>query len=386
MHLLPDRWVSGLTERLKGERYLPCFQPQERLLAAICRWPKSTQSANQTQWMHEHHLSSLDWSALVTRAIEERLAPLLATRLREQPHIAKWLTDAWGPCPGPLSQALQRSIRANWSISTLRQHMLSQVQHALDEEGLPFLLFKGMSYLGTLYDDPALRPMEDMDLLIHPRDLTRVTELLLAMGFSLSPEEHPCAKLFVHYDKRVYLDLHYQISWPGMTSIQTQEIFERARPQGEGTPLFPSPVDQFLLHTHHQCKHQLFPRYVPLLSFVELDALWQQVREQWPQMLEQAQRWHMAGFVESSLLCIDALYTEPLDPPLRASLLKSWATRWVRQPCSPEHEQAPDRLLARGLFLLTHLDHWSNRLGYLQRRLQHPFRAARKWGFHGTQP
>jgi hypothetical protein len=60
---------------------------------------------------------------------------------------------------------------------------LEVVLAALTEAGLLTILLKGAALAYTLYPDPALRPMSDLDLLIHPQDLKQAVQVIQSMGY-----------------------------------------------------------------------------------------------------------------------------------------------------------------------------------------------------------
>src|SRR5678816_2510112 len=72
---------------------------------------------------------------------------------------------------GPI--AYKRGVaefRAEYAASTVvaerRAGLLAEVVGALRTRGVRVALVKGISFVGTIYPDPAERPMNDIDLLI----------------------------------------------------------------------------------------------------------------------------------------------------------------------------------------------------------------------------
>ena len=60
-----------------------------------------------------------------------------------------------------------------------------EVIHGLANAGVPAVLLKGRGVSSWLYDDGAVRPYRDVDLLISPRDFARGEEVLATLGFAL---------------------------------------------------------------------------------------------------------------------------------------------------------------------------------------------------------
>lgn len=96
-----------------------------------------------------------------------------------------------------------------------------EVVGALEEAGVPNLLVKGPAIGRWLYDEPGERPYDDVDLLVHARDIERAEQTLRREGFR-----------FVHDDWHgrvwlrgpVNLDLHRRL--PGIAA-DPDEVFDR---------------------------------------------------------------------------------------------------------------------------------------------------------------
>lgn len=65
----------------------------------------------------------------------------------------------------------------------------------LQRQGIDFLLLKGADLLTRLYGAIGLRPMTDVDLLLHESDLPRAEAILLASGFSREIDGNPAYRL-----------------------------------------------------------------------------------------------------------------------------------------------------------------------------------------------
>ena len=125
--------------------------------------------------------------------------------------------------------------------------------------------WKGALLAATLYGDPALRPMSDLDLLVEPAQLDRVPALFASLGFRptyaqrrarFSPrhghdlsftEDEPHLVVEVHY--RLFHDLGGDASVePLFARAQTVDVFGRARS-------VPSPADHLFAVAVHAATH-----------------------------------------------------------------------------------------------------------------------------------
>jgi hypothetical protein len=60
---------------------------------------------------------------------------------------------------------------------------LATVLGYLAAEGIRVILLKGVALVTSVYEDPALRPMDDIDLLVGERDVARADRLLRSVGY-----------------------------------------------------------------------------------------------------------------------------------------------------------------------------------------------------------
>lgn len=137
--------------------------------------------ANQTptQWESDRIRLGADWDDLAVRAIVFGLAPQLHRRLME-----------WGAASGggivipPRSAAkLAVTYQANAKRNEAIYSQLAEVLRACAGNNLRPIALKGVHLAATVYPDPALRPMNDIDLLFTPAELPAAETLLESLGY-----------------------------------------------------------------------------------------------------------------------------------------------------------------------------------------------------------
>src|SRR3954466_11327203 len=78
--------------------------------------------------------------------------------------------------------------------AAVRARVLANVSRAMAQATVPFLVLKGAALAHLVYGDPGLRPMRDVDLLVHPADGQRALHVLTRCGFrpggALVPSRH----------------------------------------------------------------------------------------------------------------------------------------------------------------------------------------------------
>lgn len=140
----------------------------------------------------------------------------------------------------PLVRAAHRSARQLSAVRTLQAASdLRWLQGLLAGAEIPWALTKGMAVAHTSYDDPLARSFLDLDVLVRPRDLRRVIELLEAAGClpldtdwaALDAEDS--GELPLVLPQGSLLDLHWNLvnsrAKRRVIDVPTDELVERAR-------------------------------------------------------------------------------------------------------------------------------------------------------------
>lgn len=115
-----------------------------------------------------------NWQSLLQQAELEGLTPLLNKHLSESESVY----PAW------VKRSLHLSCKHHCRQAEMRIQVLLELLALLRKNGIETLLLKGSALAYTLYPDPALRPMRDIDLLLRPEDAQRAHDLLKAGGFT----------------------------------------------------------------------------------------------------------------------------------------------------------------------------------------------------------
>jgi hypothetical protein len=199
---------------------------------------------------------AVDWKQWLNSLEAHRLLPLLYRHVTHH-GIAPSL-------PADVVARLKSTYMANWAGNARLERELASIAVAFYRDGLPFLVLKGPGFARTIYPDPAMRPFDDIDLLVASEDFKRARILLKALGYQattgLGLEHH---QEFAREEKgyRYPVELHRtlnifpRIGW----GLPVKEVFERAIDVEIADYTFRTlhPVDAFLhsaLHvfTHHR--------------------------------------------------------------------------------------------------------------------------------------
>jgi hypothetical protein len=138
---------------------------------AILNALKPNQSA--AEWAAVRSRQQIDWDDLVVRAIVLGLAPQLHHRL------IGWGLEIPLKAKGKLAVTFQAQVARSLAIYDQVTEFLDRCQ----ERGLEPVVLKGVHLAAAYYAQPALRPMNDIDLLFRPAELTQAEAVLAELGY-----------------------------------------------------------------------------------------------------------------------------------------------------------------------------------------------------------
>jgi hypothetical protein len=113
-----------------------------------------------------------DWAAFVRVAADERLGPLLYQVVRGQDLVPPMVEETLYGLR--LRNALQDQL--------LREEWVT-ILDRLAAQGVEALLLKGLALAQTVYGGAGLRPIADLDLLVHPEGVRPALRILTEQGY-----------------------------------------------------------------------------------------------------------------------------------------------------------------------------------------------------------
>lgn len=137
-----------------------------------------------------------------------------------------------------------------------RQAYLEEAVAALGS--IPAMRLKGIAYAGTLYDDPALRPMTDIDLLVPAARFADAVAAVEALGYrddGKRNQRSPINHAVTLRRQESAIDLHRSMVQVGRMAIDLTAVWRRAVPAPNGT-LRPCPAHEYLIHIAHLARHE----------------------------------------------------------------------------------------------------------------------------------
>jgi hypothetical protein len=274
----------------------------------------------------------LDWESLIQVVACERVGPLLYYSTKGQQIV-----------PVPLRQSLKNTYLATAKRNLFLYHELQNVLHLLNEADIPVIILKGAALAESLYQNIALRPMRDLDLLVFPSDAARTVALLESAGYLRGVEPQPGAALAYENQVALYksglepylLEIHWSLfDSPYYQQMPMDWFWESA--QEVDTPSGQLRILGSEAQIMHLCGHiTLHHAQEPNLLWMHDLALFihtHMVVLDWGLLLEKTQEFHLVLSVRSTL---DHLSTQ-WQVPIPAAVLETLQAMDV----SPQELQA----------------------------------------------
>ena len=121
-----------------------------------------------------------DWQAILRKTERWRLAPLVYTNLRQAVQS--------GQVPKPVAERLRHLYHRDTIHGVARRELLRVTLLRFAEASVPVIVLKGAALATLVYPSPALRPMRDIDLLVHRGDRERVEAVLRSLRDGAQPD------------------------------------------------------------------------------------------------------------------------------------------------------------------------------------------------------
>lgn len=144
--------------------------PGEKLLHLMLRGRWVSEALEDARALAAQN--GVDWDGLLQAARTGGVSPLVYEAVRGQ----EWV-------PAALKDDLRMDYYGVARTNLLRFHRLEEVLRRLADAGIDVILLKGAALAEAVYNNLALRPMGDFDLLVHEADVEGALDVLIASGY-----------------------------------------------------------------------------------------------------------------------------------------------------------------------------------------------------------
>jgi hypothetical protein len=299
-----------------------------RLVAACCIWPPSEKRDNAVR---RAAAAQIDWPKFLAAVRRQRAAGL----------VRNGLTRAGIVIPdeamGTLSRLADETARSALQLAS----EAVRLQTTFDAAGIPAVFLKGSALAMLAYGNLAIKHAWDIDLLVAPRDLRLVGELLGKAGFAriLPPADFAEKRLdawfdfareaiFRHRTRGTVLELHWRLSdnraqLAGVTA-DTRSLPVTISP---GQVLRTLPEDDLFTYL---CLHGAYHGWSRLKWLADIAAWLSAMPQGAIERLYAAACGRNAGraAAQTLLLCQELLALD-VSPALAESMRRDRAIRWL---------------------------------------------------------
>lgn len=294
---------------------------ERRFIISCLRTAWAPAAAEQVRDMMAGNV--LDWARVVALTQTEGVTPLLHQALRDQALV-----------PPASAAALAAAYHTSRLQNMLMLAQLEAVLRRLTAADLPVIVLKGAALIETIYQRAALRPMVDLDLLLHTADVHAAIDLLRPLGYApektdlragatldfeneimLRRSEPPGGMLEIHWS--LFDSPHHQTRMDPTWFWQTASM----RQVGQAATLVLGPEAQLLhlcghLWLHHRRQPKLLWQH-DIAALLAHDA----AVIDWELVMARAQQYDLVLPLQNILALLAQEWEPPLSPQILARII-----------------------------------------------------------------
>jgi hypothetical protein len=190
----------------------PVYAPEFELVLNCLRWPQETVDGARILSLAQQ---PIHWPYLLEIVHHHKVVPLFFRNLE---------TFADGHIPEETAAALRAGTEANTRTCVQRSLHLQLLNRLFREQEIDVRIFKGIPLSMTAFQDPTLRDLGDIDLLVAEKDIFRAGDILSAHGYHrFEPRAHLTPRRlrsyiahqkdfsYEHPAAGVVIDLHWRL-------------------------------------------------------------------------------------------------------------------------------------------------------------------------------
>ncbi|TAJ24411.1 MAG: hypothetical protein EPO64_09540, partial [Nitrospirae bacterium] len=212
--------------------------------------------------------SPLDWSELLYQADRHGITPLLHHHLIQSPAIT---------VPETARTTLADRSRSCLAWNLRLRHELLRLLKLFNQAGIPVIPLKGLYLADLLYEDPALRPTSDLDLLVRTQDFQSSQQVLEQAGCTKLADADQGAEYHVSYvtnDGRpgsAAVELHWALGEGHVAGLDIEAVWRSASPSTwEDRTIWTMALPDLFLYT---CLHAVKDGLASVRSLLDIALL-----------------------------------------------------------------------------------------------------------------
>ena len=288
-------------------------------------------------------LAHLNWNDFLLQAERHGLSGLLFHRL------AKF--DALSSVPEYVLEGIRDGYDRTMASNICLLSAFERIARAFREDGIPFILMKGLDLVQWLYGSVGMRPMMDIDLLVRREDVRRCRAVLASLGYSppdaTDPETYLEKHRHIQYRSRnippVFLELHWDLSHETYFRFDLERIWKASRlvdvsKAGERYLRLPM-IDHLLLLCLHLARNFTFLRLMWIADISEILKRFGPVGP-WEELIRLGRQQGLLNALYFSLRYARLLFDAPVPKGLLSRLGVSRRGELFREPIHVQSQRS----------------------------------------------
>lgn len=241
-----------------------------------------------------------EWEKLYDLALREGVAGLLYYYIKGS------------NAPDAFLDRLEMCYRQTAASNLIHIKALEALEEVLSNEKLDIMLLKGASLLDIFYPGLGMRPMDDVDILVRPKDFDRLVNTLSSQGYERNARiPHVVHKAALTLDIHTHaLNIDRITSREGLFPKGMEPIWRESLHWKEGFYRIrrPCDMDNVFLLSQHLLKHS-FSKFIWLVDIRQIvkdrdNMFWEKLIERM-EYLEQKKPFHYIVFLLEYLFHLD---------------------------------------------------------------------------------
>jgi len=316
--------MKSESERLAGSSQSAKQAARDVLL--LCTTSRIT--PDRKQCISQIVAGDVDWNYLLKLAELHGLIPLITHNLAENEDLETLV-------PYSFRESVKNVYTRTLFTNIILSRELTNILTVFGQHGINAIVLKGVTLAEQLYGNLGLRAVSDMDILLHPEDISRAGHLLEEMGYQQLIESqswnHPFheAPYCRQAQFPLIVELHRNLDDENLVSFSQDDIWQRAQllEMQDGEIAVLSPEDNILFLSDHFTKHST--HLLMLLS--DIAELLKKYREKldWDYIRNTCREWGLEGAVFNSLKWAHMLLGAPVPQLILDDLKPGLCRRWL---------------------------------------------------------
>jgi hypothetical protein len=277
--------------------------------------------------------------------------------------------------PQELTTKLKEANRNEIFRMMKMEGIFKTIMPLLSANDIKVIVLKGMALAHTVYSHPHLRPMTDIDLLVHPQEYQRATDILTTHGAKLIYANESKYIAESNFDvsfsfQGIKVELHHHLMPPNFkTAINRNTIFDNTKKTviaGISCSILTPEIQLFHL-LHHLSRHMDY-KLTRLIWLVDIHLFLNKYEPyfQWKKFFNLIELAHSNNDIYHSLILCNEFFKDklPLDipKPTNISLLKDNYLQLCKDMSKPHAHIGSTTMIKQ-------IQGWHNKIKYIRGKL-----------------